>query len=167
VLFYAGLGLTLLYSLRLVFVLASPDCHFQVFSSSGSLPLAVAFPFFWLFLLSIVQGSTLFAGQFTSTVVLIASDKLVVWFVIFSATVIAAMAGAGKLVFVSPAYDLGVSTLFFSSITPTCSLLFHTEVCAFQGGGLSLLPALAQRWGLCSSLLAKALFFLCLLAFLV
>ena len=72
-----------------------------------------------------------------------------------------------KRIFPSPAHDLGVSTIFISSLTPTRSMLFHTEVGAFQGGGLCLLPALAQRWGLGTDLLAKALFFMCLLAFLV
>jgi len=67
----------------------------------------------------------------------------------------------------SPAKDLGVSTLYIASLTPAGSLLFHTEVGAFQGGGLCLLPALAQRWGLGTVLLPKALFFMCLLAFLV
>jgi len=114
-----------------------------------------------------VQGSSLFAGQFTSTVVLFAIDKLVVWVVCCSAAVLATVAGVGSLVLRPPTYDLGASTLFFSSLTPTSSLLYHTEVGAFQGGGLSLLPALAQRWGLCSYLHAKALLLLCLLAFLV
>jgi len=70
-------------------------------------------------------------------------------------------------VFRSPAHDLGVSTIFLPSLAPTRTLLFHTEVGAFQGGGLCLLPELAQRWGLGTNLLAKALFYMCLLAFLV
>lgn len=69
--------------------------------------------------------------------------------------------------FRSPAHSLGVSTSFLGSSTPTLSLLFRTEVGALQGGGLSLLPALGQRWVLGTDLLAKALFFMCLLAFLV
>jgi len=67
----------------------------------------------------------------------------------------------------SPARDLGLSTFFLSSLAPTGSMFFHTEVGAFQGGGLCLLPVLAQRWGLGTDLLAKALFYMCLLAFLV
>jgi len=166
VLFYVGLGLTFMYSLRLIAVLASPVGHFQGFSCSGSLPLVVAFPMIWLFGLSIVQGSALFAGLFTSTGVLSLSDKLLVWVVCCSASVNALVARVGLPEMVSPAYGLGVSTIFLSSLTPTSSLLFHTEVGAFQGGGLSLIPALAQRRGLCSSLLAKAIIFLCLIAFL-
>ena len=72
-----------------------------------------------------------------------------------------------KRFFHSPARDLGVSTIFVPSLAPTSTLLFHTEVGAFQGGGLCLLPALAQRWVLGTDLLAKAFFFVCLLAFLV
>lgn len=67
----------------------------------------------------------------------------------------------------SPAHDLGVSASFMPFLGPTLSLLFHTEVGAFQGGGLCLLPSLAQRWGTGTDLLAKALFYMCLLAFLV
>jgi len=67
----------------------------------------------------------------------------------------------------SPAHDLGVATILFSSLIPTRSMLFHTEVGALQGGGLCLIPALAKHWGLGTDLLAKALFFMCLLAFLV
>jgi len=72
-----------------------------------------------------------------------------------------------KLELHSPAHDLGVSTIFLPSLTPTWTMLFHTEVGAFQGGGLCLFPALAQRWGLGTDLLSKALFYMCLLALLV
>jgi hypothetical protein len=60
-----------------------------------------------------------------------------------------------------------VSTIFFSSLRPTSTVLFHTEVGAFQGGGLCLVPDLATHWGLGTDLLAKSFFFMCLLAFLV
>ena len=74
----------------------------------------------------------------------------------------------GKMVFFpSPAHDLGVSASFLPSLTPAMTSLFHTEVGAFQGGGLSLLPSLVTRWGLGTDILAKALFYMCLLAFLV
>ena len=67
----------------------------------------------------------------------------------------------------SPAHELGVSASFVSSLTPNMTILFQTEVSAFQGGGLCLLPALAQQWGLGTDLLVKAFFSMCLLAFLV
>jgi len=56
-LFYGGIGLTALYSLRLVFHLASPVGHFHQLRCSGSLPNAVAFPLVCLLVLSLVQGS--------------------------------------------------------------------------------------------------------------
>jgi len=72
VLFYAGIGLTALYSLRLVSLLSSPVGHFHQGTCSGSLPLAVAFPLVFLLGLSVLQGHSLFAGLFTSSVVLLA-----------------------------------------------------------------------------------------------
>jgi len=72
-----------------------------------------------------------------------------------------------KRLFPSPANDLVVSTIFIASLAPTSTKLFQTEVGAFQGGGLCLLPALSQRWGLGAGLLAKAILYLSLLAFLV
>ena len=71
-LFYAGIGLTALYSLRLVFLLASPVGHFHQRTCSDSLPLAVAFPLLLLFGLSTMQGRSVFAGVSTTSVVLIA-----------------------------------------------------------------------------------------------
>jgi len=44
VLFYVGLGLTVLYSLRLVSLLSSPLGQGLQYSSSGSLPLLVSVP---------------------------------------------------------------------------------------------------------------------------
>jgi len=67
----------------------------------------------------------------------------------------------------SPANKLGLCTTLFSSLTPTMSMLFQTEVGAFQGGGLSLLPVCARKCGVGTDLLPKALFYLCLLVFLV
>ena len=69
--------------------------------------------------------------------------------------------------FPSPAHDLSMSAIYLPSLRPTLTLLFHTEVGAFQGGGLCLIPALAQRWGLGTDLLAKSFLFMCLLALLV
>jgi len=87
--------------------------------------------------------------------------------VFFCSILVFAFSFVMKRNFPSPASDLVVSTIFFSSLTSSRTPLIHTEVGAFQGGGLSLLPALAQHWGLGTDLLAKALFFMCLLAFLV
>jgi len=91
----------------------------------------------------------------------------VVWFVFFCSCLLLALTWDKKRLYYSPAHELGVSTFFLSSLAPTRTELFHTEVGAFQGGGLCLLPALAQSWWLGTDLLAKALFGMCLLAFLV
>jgi len=92
---------------------------------------------------------------------------MVVWFVFCCSVVLFAASWSKVSFFPSPAQTLGVSTIFFSSALPSRSTLFFTEVGAFQGGGLCLLSGLAQHWGFGTGLLAKALFFMCLLAFLV
>jgi len=66
-----------------------------------------------------------------------------------------------------PAHCLGVAATSIPWLCPTMGSLFHTEAGALQGFGLSLVPSLAQRRGLGTDLLVKALFFMCLLAFLV
>merc|ERR1712212_1238550 len=103
----------------------------------------------------------------TSSVVLAFPDKMVAWVVCGCSVLLIPKLINTIRVMPSPAFQMSVSTLFFSSSASTRSLLFHTEVGALQGGGLSLLPSLGQRWGLGTVLLAKALVCLCLLAFLV
>jgi len=114
-----------------------------------------------------VQGSTLFSGQFTSSVVLSTLDKIVVLLVGICSVVLIPKTFDWSKILPSTAHHLSVCPLFFSSAASTSTLLFSTEVGALQGGGLSMLIALGQRWGLGTALLAKALVCFCLLAFLV
>lgn len=78
ILFYAGLGLTTLYSLRLFSLLASHQLQGVQLSCSCRLPLPVAAPLLFLFGLTLAQGSTLFAGSVALPLVVYSSDKLVV-----------------------------------------------------------------------------------------
>jgi len=77
-LFYAGLGLTTLYSLRLFSKLYSPLGFVSSSLCSTSLPRQVAAPLLFLFVVSIGQGSVLFAGTVARPAVVSETDKLVV-----------------------------------------------------------------------------------------
>jgi len=67
----------------------------------------------------------------------------------------------------SPSTWLGASTLAFAYFSRPSTLLFKTEVAHIQGGGLALLPWVAQSNWVCYFTIAKAGVSLCLVAFLV
>jgi len=167
VLFYAGLGLTLLYSLRLVTLLATSNGHGLSYSCSGRLPLPVSAPLLFLFITCLVQGEALFGGNVTAPLVVFSSDKFVVWAVFLCSFLYFFLLRGSSTVGVSPARRLGVSTLAFAYLSCPSRLLFQTEVVSLQGGGLGMLPSLARSSWLGSFTFAKAMVCLSVVCFLV
>lgn len=78
ILFYLGIGLTVIYSLRLISLLYLPSVHLARLSCSLSCSLTVKAPIFWLFRLSIFQGTFFNFNCYSAPTLLCWEDKIVV-----------------------------------------------------------------------------------------
>ena len=78
ILFYLGIGLTVIYSLRLIKLIFLPTVHKASLSSSFSCSLTVKAPMLWLFRLSIFQGRVFNFNIYSSPSLLSWEDKCVV-----------------------------------------------------------------------------------------
>jgi len=156
-----------MYSLRLALLLASPYGHGQTYSCSGSLPLAVVAPLLFLFLCSLVQGRTLFAGYVKTPAFVSCSDKILIWVVFLCSFLCSAFHQGRTKAETSPARWLAAQTQALAYVSCPSRLLFQTEVASLQGGGLAMLPGLARSSWLCTFTFCKALVCLCVLCFLV
>ena len=140
--FYLGIGLTLVYSLRLAFSLLVTTSHTPPLSHSFSSPLCAKAPMYWLLSLSVIQGYIFNLNCFACPSFLSIEDKLVVWGVLTASIVLSICLVSGPTAAHSPFLYLGVTTTLLSNLTVVVSPLHFTEVAAIQGGGLASLHSL-------------------------
>ena len=155
-LFYLGIGLTLVYRIRLSFSLLISSRHMNILTPSFSCSFIVKAPMFWLVLLSVVQGSLFSLDCELLHSVLSIDDKLVVWGVLLFAFFLSLQLSNRAITFRNPYSQLVYATALVSSWSLPLSMVRSTEVSAIQGGGFGCLPSLLTpfRTGiyLCSKL---------------
>jgi len=137
-LFYVGIGVTILYCMRLIILLASPEGHFLLHSCSARAPRVVALPLLFLFSLSVLQGGFLFGGLVHLPPVFHFCDGLLIWGVWCIALLSFCLLREGVGVPSGPSAWLGAATLLLASWSAPGSKLHQTEVSAFHGGGLAI-----------------------------
>jgi len=156
-----------MYSLRLLTLLASSDGHFLMSVCSARATRVVALPLIFLFSLSIIQGGILFGGLVHRPPVFVFCERMVVWVIWVCSLCLHLLFWSGVGGFQSPCSSLLAATLHFASWPSSVSKLYHTEVAAFQCGGLALSAAFLRVTLPISYLWPKAVCILCLVAFLV
>lgn len=155
ILFYLGIGLTVIYSLRLIKIIYLPSVHKASLSSSFSCSLIVKAPIFWLFRLSIFQGTWFDFNCYSTPALLSWEDKFLVWGVFIACFFISFILANFKSYSNTPFTYLSLTTSFLSHYTQTASKLQYTEVSAFHGGGLVYLPSLVSTFRLGSQIFNK------------
>jgi len=140
--FYLGIGLTLIYSLRLVYSL-----FFITRSTSGLTPTfscsrLTRFPMYWLLSLSVIQGFVFDLKCFGTPTFLSWEDKIVVYGVMLFSVFLRLRLIACSAASPSPFECLGLATSFLRRASVSVRAIQFTEVSAFQGGGLACLVSL-------------------------
>jgi len=154
-LFYFGIGLTVIYSLRLIKLLFFGSFHLCVVYTSFSCALTVKAPLFWLFRLSVIQGILFNLKRCTSPAILSFEDKFVVWGIIFTSLLVIIIISGFTTNINSPFANLCLTTSWLSQYSQCASKLHYTEVSAFHGGGLANLPSLVKPFSLGSHFFNK------------
>lgn len=154
-LFYLGIGLTVIYSLRLIKLLYIPSVHKARLSASFSCSLIVKAPIFWLFRLSILQGIYFNFNCYSTPALLSWEDKFVVWGVFITRLIISHLLANFNSISNTPFTYLCLTTSFLRHYTQSASKLHYTEVSAFHGGGLVYLPSLVTPFSLGSHFFNK------------
>jgi len=140
--FYLGIGLTLVYSLRLAYTLIYTSTHITPLSPTFSSPLNAKAPMYWLLSLSVLQGYFFNLNCFACPSFQSFEDKLVVWGVLLVSFVLGLCLVLGPIAAPSPFLYLGYSTSLLCNLTVVVSPVHSTEVAAFQGCGLGCLHTL-------------------------
>ena len=148
ILFYLGIGLTVIYSLRLIKLIYVPSVHRSRLSASFSCSMTVKAPIFWLFRLSILQGTIFNLNCYSTPALQCWEDKFVVWGVFITSFIIIHNIDTFKTYSFTPFSYLCVSTSILSSYTQSASKIHYTEVSAFHGGGLVYLPSIVTPFSL-------------------
>lgn len=154
-LFYLGIGLTVIYSLRLIILFYVPSVHKARLSTSYSCSLIIKAPIFWLFGLSVFQGTIFNFNCFFAPAILSWEDKLVVWGVFISCFFIIHILANFKSFSNTPFTYLCLTTSILCNTTQSASKIHYTEVSAFHGGGLVYLPSLVTPLSLGSHFFNK------------
>ena len=155
ILFYLGIGLTGLYCLRLIKLISMPTVHVGVLGSSFSCSLLVKAPIFWLFRLSVFQGTYFSFNCLSPSTILGSEDKFVVWGLFIASFLALRFLGSHDIYSNRPFTYLSHSTSFLSHCTQASSLLTNTEVSSFHGGGLANMPVLVKPLSLGSHFFNK------------
>lgn len=153
--FYLGIGLTLVYSLRMAVTLLEASRHTTPMSPTLSVSLSAKAPMYWLLSLSVIQGYIFNLNCFPCPSFLSFEDKLVVWGVLTASIVLSLCLVSGPTAAPSPFLYLGLSTSLLSNLTVVVSPVHFTEVAAIQGGGLACLPSLVAPFRLGSQFFTK------------
>jgi len=156
-LFYLGIGLTVLYSLRLTKLLYFRSVTVSLLLHSFSCAFIVKGPILWLFRLSIVQGTFFNFNCYYSTAILCREDKFVVWGVIILRLFILSHLASSKAYTSTPFSNLCFTTSFLSYYAQSASKLNLTEVSSFHGVGLAYLPTLVAPLSLGAHFFRKVL----------
>jgi len=158
VLFYAGIGLTVLYSLRLIKLLLVPSVHRARLSPSFSSSLTSKAPIFWLFGLSVFQGSYFNFNCFSAPSLLFTRDKFIVWGVGATSFFFLHLLSSYNKYTYTPFTYLCWGTTQIRTFNQAASKLHFTEVSEFHGGGLVSLPSLVKHFNLGSQFFNKLTF---------
>lgn len=153
--FYLGIGLTLVYSLRLAFTTLATSRHTTPLSPSFSVSLLAKAPLYWLLSLSVMQGYITNLNFIACSSPLSFEDKLVVWGVLLVSIVLGLRLVSGTTSAHSPFLYLGLSTSLLSNLTGVVSPVQFTEVAAIQGGGLACVHSLVSPVRLSSHFFTK------------
>jgi len=154
-LFYLGIGLTVLYSLRLFKLLYLPSNHYSGMTPSFSCSLTVKGPILWLIWLSIFQGTYFRFNCYSAPAFLGIEDKIVVCGVLILSLFLINVLVSFTSHTNTPFTNLCFTTTFLSSYTRGATMLQHTEVSAFHGGGMVYLPLLVKPFSLGSHFFIK------------
>ena len=140
--FYLGIGLTLVYSLRLAYSFIVTVRHTAALSPTFSCSLPIKAPMYWLLRLSVIQGYLFDLNDFAPPAFLSLEDKLVVIGVLLASIVLGLGMVSCSASSHSPLLYLGVTSSYLSSLIGLVTPVHNTEVSAFHGGGLACLPSL-------------------------
>jgi len=136
-LFYLGIGLTLVYSFRLVYIFSVNSGHASLLTSTFSCTLPIKAPLYWLLRLSVFQGY-IFGNSCSATLSLLTfEDKFVVWGVLLSSIGLGLSLSKRVVIASSPFLYLGLSFSLARHLSVSVTPLYFTEVSALQGGGLA------------------------------
>lgn len=154
-LFYLGIGLTLVYSLRLSYTLLASSVHTAILSPSFSCSGLIKAPLFWLLLQTVLQGFVFNLNCYASPSFLSFEDKIVVWGLLLLSLFFRFWLVTTSTSSSAPYSYLGLTTSYLSNFSALVSQVSFTEVAAFQGGGLACLPSLLTPFRLGSHFLTK------------
>jgi len=143
-LFYLGIGLTLLYSLRLLLIFLLCMCYRPCTSCTGSVALPVKAPLFFLLRLTIRQGSLFNYNVLSLPRILSSIDILLVYGVLAFFLLITFMLIVNFGSTASPISGLCNLSFYTSRYSLLASKVVSTEVSAYHGGGLAYLPSLVS-----------------------
>jgi len=153
-LFYLGIGLTLVYSFRLAYIFSVSSGHATLLSSSFSITLPIKAPLYWLFLLSVIQGYIFDLNCFATLSFLSLEDKFVVWGVLLSSIALGLCLSKTVGVARSPFLYLSLTSSLLSNLSVIVTPMHFTEVSALQGGGLAGWSSLVKTFSLGTALLS-------------
>jgi len=147
-LFYLGIGLTLVYRLRLAYTLWTSSGHSGPLTITFSSPQPIKAPLYWLLRLSVIQGYILDLSCFATPSLLRLEDKLLVWGVLLVSIVLGLCLSQCVGVSLSPFHYLSLNSSLLSSFSVFVGPVLSTEVSAFQGGGLAAASSLLKPFSL-------------------
>jgi len=136
-LFYLGIGLTLVYSIRLAYIFSVTSGHATILTSSFSCNLPAKAPLYWLLRLSVIQGYSFDHYCLNTPSLLAFEDKFVVWGVLLSSIVLGTCLSKRVGAASSPFRFLCLTSSLASHLSVAVTPVHYTEVSALQGGGLA------------------------------
>jgi len=166
-LFYLGIGLTLVYSMRLAKSFIISTSHTSVLAPTFSCSLVLKAPMYRLLGLTVFQGCAFSFNCFGPPSLLSCEDKMVVCGVLLVSLPLVHWLRSCSRAVPSPFLILGLTTSFVSSLPALVSPLHFTEVAAFQGGGLGRLPSVLTPFRVGSHFFVKLTIILSFLFFLL
>lgn len=159
-LFYLGIGLTLVYSLRVTCSLILSSSHVTVLTQTFSCSSSIKGPMLWLVRLSCFQGYFFNLNCISPPSVLSKEDKIVVLGVLLVGILCSKVLFESAVSASAPLFCLNVATAGLSSLSILGAAVRHTEVSAFQGGGLAYLPSILTPISLGTHFISKLTIFL-------
>jgi len=153
-LFYLGIGLTLVYSFRLAYVFTVSSGHSSLLTATFSCALPIKAPLYWLLRLSVLQGYIFDLNCFVTPPLLTYEDKFVVWGVLLSSLGLGLCLSKRVGVASSPLLYLSITSTLSSNLSVIVGPIHFTEVSSLQGGGLAGWSSLVKPFSLGTNFLS-------------
>lgn len=153
-LFYLGIGLTLVYSFRLAYIFSVPSGNATLITSSFSCNLPIKAPLYWLLRISVLQGYAFDLYCFATPSVLSYEDKFTVWGVLLSSLVLGLCISKNVGIISSHMVYLRLMYSLLSNVSVIVTPLQSTEVSSLQGGGLAGWSSLVKPFSLGTNFLS-------------